>query len=261
MGKVITKKAVENITAKSKYDIIDDYIYSNLSNSEIAAKYGTSDKNVGLIIARHYKSLANVRETKMLIQTQVGNDKFSMSKSEVLDTDKINESFLELLSEPDSIVLTDNEIVFCELYNETGDEVVALEESKLNAGLNRTRDERNREEYLHALQLRCFYLRRKPNVAAFLLQIKQDRLKAIKDGKEYIQNELLAVIERLKSHGSHQALATYLKAIESLGRTYGAFEDKMKVETLTGDSALDRILQKTKEVQGRVIESEELIDV
>jgi len=260
MTTTIVKKAVDNITAKSKYEIIDDYIYSNLTNLEIAEKYGTSEKNVGLIIARHYKALANVRETKMLLQTQVGNQRFTMSKSEVLDTDKINEAFLNLLSEPDSITLTDNELVFCELYNDDGDDVRALEESGLHAGLKKTKDIRDREEYQHALQLRSFYLRRKPNVGAYLLQIKQDKIKSITDGKQFVQSELLAVIERLKAHGSTQSLSTYLKAVESLGRTFGAFDDKLIVEGLSGDSALDKIIARTQEAKARLVGEGELLD-
>jgi len=261
MTTTIVKKAVENITAKHKYDIIDDYIYSNLTNLEIANKYGTSEKNVGLIIARHYKALANVRETKILLQTQAGSQRFIMAKSEILDTEKINAEFLALLSEPDSITLTDNELVFCELYNDDGDEVRALEESGLNAGLKKTNDMRFREEYMHALQLRSFYLRRKPNVGAYLLQIKQDKIKSITDGKQFVQSELLSVIERLKAHGSTQSLSTYLKAVESLGRTYGAFDDKLVVEGLSGDSALDMIIAKTREAKARVVGEGELIDV
>jgi len=175
--------------------------------------------------------------------------------------DKINEAFLSLLSEPDSLVLTDNELVFCELYNDDGDDVRALEESKLNAGLKKTKDIRDREEYMHALQLRSFYLRRKPNVGAYLLQIKQDKIRSITDGKQFIQTELLAVIERLKAAGSPQSLATYLKAVESLGRTFGAFEDNIKVESLSGDSALDLVIAKTREAKARLVGQGELIDV
>jgi len=256
MTTTIVKKAADNITAKHKYDIIDDYIYTNLTNKEISEKYGTSEKNVGLIIARHYKALANVRETKLLLHTQVGNSRFVMSKNEVLDTNKINEEFLSLLSEPDSLVLTDNELIFCELYNDDGDEIRAIEESKLNAGLKKTKDIRDREEYVHAVQLRSFYLRRKANVGAYLLQIKQDRIKSITDGKQFVQTELLAVIERLKTSGSINSLSTYLKAVESLGRTFGAFEDKVTVENLSGDSALDKILMRATQAKAQLIEQE-----
>lgn len=242
-------KGAENVTKKHKYDIIDDYIYSSLTNGEIAEKYKTSVKNVGLIVARHWKCLSNVRETKQLIQTQFSNGTEVFLKSEILDTEKINRDFLDLLSEPDSLVLTDHEIIFCELYNDDNDDIRSLEESKLNAGLKKTKDERDKEEYKHSLQLRSFYLRRKPNVAQYLNQIKRERVKQIVDGKEFIQTELLSVIERLKSHGSPQALTTYLKAVESLGRTYGAFEDKLSINDLSGDEALDKILAKTRAAQ------------
>jgi predicted DNA-binding protein YlxM (UPF0122 family) len=259
--KTIVRKAADNITAKHKYDIIDDYIYSSLSNSEIAKKYGTSENNVGLIVARHFKALSNVRETKFLLQSQLGSQRFAMEKSEVLDTDKINQEFLDLLSEPDSISLTDNELIFCELYNDDGDEIRALEESGLGVGLKRTKDIRDREGYQNSLKLRSFYLRRKPNVGAYLLQIKQDKVKAITDGKQFIQTELLSVIERLKSAGSPQALSTYLKAVESLGKTYGAFEDKLTVDGLSGDSALDNIIAKTRAAKAKVLGEGDVIDV
>lgn len=259
MSDIIVKKGVENITLKHKYDIIDDYIYSTLTNPQIAEKYGTSAKNVGLIISRHFKALANVRETKALISEQdrdVGEKFQQRYENSVLNTDKINEEFLQLLSEPDSITLTDNEMVFCELINDNGDEIRALEESGLSAGLKKTESLKDREQYSHALTLRSFYLRRKPNVAKYLLTIQQDRIKAITDGKSFIQTELLAVIERLKAAGTPQSLTTYLKAVDSLARTYGAFEDKMVVESVDGDSALEKILMKAKRAKEVLIEQE-----
>jgi predicted DNA-binding protein YlxM (UPF0122 family) len=254
MAKATVKivKGAENITKAHKYDIIDDYIYTNLSNKELAEKYQTSENNIGLIVSRHWKCLCNVRETKMLIHSQFSNGSEVFLKTDVLDTEKINKEFLALLSEPDSVSLTDNELVFCELYNDDGDEIRSLEESKLNVGLKKTRDERDKEEYKHALTLRSFYLRRKPNVANYLNQIKKEKIKKIVDGKEFIQVELLSVIERLKAHGSPQSLATYLKAIESLGRTWGSFDDKITINDLSGDTGIERILAKAKEAQEKL---------
>lgn len=259
MSEVIIKKGVDNITIKHKYDIIDDYIYSTLNNPQIAEKYGTSAKNVGLIISRHFKALANVRETKALISEQdrdVGEKFQQRYENSILNTESINEEFKQLLSEPDSLTLTDNEMIFAELYNEHGNEVKALEESGLNAGLKRTESLKDREQYHSSLTMRAFYLRRKPNVAHYLTLIQQDRIKAITDGKAYIQTELLAVIERLKAAGTPQSLTTYLKAVDSLARTYGAFEDKMVVESVDGDSALEKILARAQKAKVTLIEQE-----
>jgi len=51
-------------------------------------------------------------------------------------------------------------------------------------------------------------------------------------------------------------LSTYLKAVESLGRTFGAFEDKVTVENLSGDSALDKILMRATQAKAQLIEQE-----
>lgn len=249
MREIKVKKAPENLTKAKRYEIIDDYIYSSLTNPQIAEKYSTSENNVNLIVTRHFKALSNVKETKSLIQTQFGNDKVSMSKESVLDTDKINKEFLNLLSDPDSTALSDNELMFCELYNDNGDEVRALEESKLNLGLKKSREDRDREEYENSLRLRSFYLRRKPNVGAYLNKLKSEKIQRIINGKEFVQNELLEVIERLKNSGGDKNLSTYLKAVVELGRSYGAFEDKLSVSELSGDSALDKILMRAREAK------------
>ena len=249
MTKTKVKKAPENLTKAQRYEIIDDYIYSSLSNSQIAEKYSTSEGNVSLIITRHFKALANVRETKSLIHTQFYVNGSTISKDSVLDTDKINKEFLDLLSDPDSTALSDNELMFCELYNDNGDEVRALEESKLNLGLRRSKDPSDREEYENSLRLRSFYLRRKPNVGAYLNKLKSEKIQRIINGKEFVQNELLEVIERLKNSGGDKNLSTYLKAVVELGRSYGAFEDKLSVSELSGDSALDKILMKAREAK------------
>jgi predicted DNA-binding protein YlxM (UPF0122 family) len=243
------KKAPENLTKAQRYEIIDAYIYSPMTNSQIAEKFGTSKGNVELIISRHFKALANVKETKSLVQTQFFSGGGFIPKEQVLDTEKINREFLELLSDPDSTALSDNELMFCELYNDNGDEVRALEESKLNLGLRRSKEDRDREEYEQSLRLRSFYLRRKPNVGSYLNKLKSEKIQKIINGKEFVQNELLEVIERLKNSGGDKNLSTYLKAVVELGRSYGAFEDKLSVSELSGDSALDKILMKAREAK------------
>ena len=97
MTKTKVKKAPENLTKAQRYEIIDDYIYSSMSNSQIAEKYKTSESNVNLIVTRHFKALANVKETKTLIFSQFGNDKVTMTVESVLDTEKINKEFLDRL--------------------------------------------------------------------------------------------------------------------------------------------------------------------
>jgi len=258
--KTILKKSDKNLTREERYHIIDDYIYSGLTNEAIAQKNKTTKANVELIITRHSKALQNVRETKALVLSQ-DSSSYKQFAANVLDPEKINESFLEKLSEPDSLVLTDNEVVFCELFNYDGDDVRALEESNLNVGLRKAKDPKDREEYKQSLKLRSFYLRRKPNVAAYLQKIQADKIKTIVDGKGFIQAQLLSVIEKVQNSTGERAAMTHLKAISELGRTFAAFEDRLTVDGLDGDSAIERILKKAQEARCEVIDQDEEADV
>ena len=127
---VLRKKTIDSINVK--YQILDDYIYSPMTNREISEKYSIHEKTVERHIRNLYKDFLNVRETKALITSQSLPLNFT---KEILDNNQINESFLKLLSEPDSLTLSDNELLFCELYNQDGDEVSALEVAGLAKGL------------------------------------------------------------------------------------------------------------------------------
>lgn len=257
MADVIVKKAPENITKKHKYDIIDDYVFSTMSNTEIANKYGTSANNVGLIISRHYTALVNARETKLLIgDGSTNNPYFANLKIELLNPEAVNSEFLKLLSKDNDAVLTDNEVIFCELCNNNGDEVDALEVSGLAVGIKKAREDKYDPAYKASIVRRCYFLKRKPNLAAYFNTIQKEKLKKITDGKGFIQTELLQVIEKLRTSNNPTSSSTYLKAVEALARTYGAFDDKMTVETINGDSAIDRILAKARQAQVIPIDAE-----
>lgn len=255
-SKVLLRKAKENLTKAERYEIIDHYIYSGMSLSQIAEKFNTSADNINLIVERHTKALLNIRESKALLSYRDPQVHAKFCK-EVLDPDQINKPFLEKLSEPDSLYLSDAEVVYCELFNYNGDDIVALEKAKLNVGLKKAKDPKDREEYKQSLMLRSFYLKRKPNVAAYLTKLQEEKVRAIVDGKGFIQSELLAVIERIRNSEGDKHVANHLKAISELGRTLGAFEEKVVIENINADSAIDKILQRAKEAKARIIEQEE----
>lgn len=234
----------------SKYKILDMYIYSGKTNKDIGIELGLAEKTVENTISRLYKDFLNMRETKCLIVEQSLPVNF---KSELLDTNQINKEFLERLSEPDSPTLTDNELLFCEMYNQDHDEIKAIETARLNIGFKR---DSMTDNYKTAMHLRGYYLRRKPNIASYLTQLQKDRLSILEDGKVFMQSELLSVINKLKMNDSERSTSNYLKAVETLGRILGAFDDKVTVETINGDSAIDKILERAK--QANVKEIEEL---
>jgi len=253
MNKTVLKKGTDNITKVHKYNIIDDYIYSTLTNEEIAEKYKTSSNNVGLIITRHMKALRNARETKLLIDNPT--DFRTNQATVLLNPETINKEFLTLLSTDEDSSLTDQECIFCELLNTDGDTYRAVKISGLDVGISKTKDGRD-ASYRNAVELRAFYLKRKPNIAAYLKEIQKEKLKKITDGKGFIQEELLKVIERLRDSSNPASTSTYLKSVEALGRTYGAFDDKIVVENISSDSAIDLIIAKAKKARATLIDVE-----
>lgn len=236
------KTRKNNLDQTNRYKALDLYIYSSLSNKEISEKLGVGEKSVERYIRTLYKDFLNARETKCLLMEQALPINY---KSEILDTNQINEEFLNLLSEPDSGLLSDNELLFCEMLNQDHDEIKALEVSKLNKGLKSNKE--GRDQYKVSCQLRSFYLRRKPNVASYLTSLQQQKLEIVKDGKGFIQAELMAVIEKLKRMDGERSTANYLKAVDTLARLMGLFTEKIEVTNVSGDAALDRILNRAKE--------------
>ena len=153
------------ITKELKYQILDDYLYSNITNETIATKYGIDKDKVNYIIKNLYKDFQVTSETKALVAVSGNITTWKQIYDNVLDSDKINKEFLNELSDPNDLCLTDKELIFCELYNSDNDIIKALEESRLNVGLDKASKQ---SVYNRALELRGFYLKRKPNIAAYI---------------------------------------------------------------------------------------------
>lgn len=253
METIKTRNTKESISLPKKWQVIEDYLACKLSNNDIAEKYQLHPKTVDEIIGSLYKKLQNIRETKALIATQKRPDVFLQIKKDYIDSDRINQEFLDLLSEPDSLVLTDNELIFSELFVNNGDEISSLEESGLSVGLKKA----DRTSYLNSCKLRAFYLRRKSNIATTIRDIQRSKISLMENGKEHLQGELLAVVEKLRNNGDPRSVPSILKAIELLGRSVGAFEEKITIETVNGDDVLDSILSKAKRAQVIELDNEE----
>lgn len=251
--KAILKKSEENLGIPQKYRILHDYIYSNLTNAEIADKYGTTKEVVSATVSFLWKDFQQIKETKALVSHSMIR---ANSTTLHLDPTKVNQEFLEQLSGPEDPYLTDPEVIYCELYNANGDDLSALIEAGLHKGLKKPKVNGEEAAYKQSLALRSFYLRRKPNIVAYLKEIQQKKLTAITDGKAFIQVELLKIIEKLNNSEGDRNLASRLKAIELAARTFGALEDKLTVEEVNGDSALDKILKRAKQAK----ESSNLIE-
>ena len=240
--KPIVRQTTQSLDISKRWKIIEDYLQCKLSNNDIAEKYQVSVKTVETTVQETYKKFQNVRETKTLLATQKRPDVFLQLKSDHIDSSRINQSFLDALSEPDSYVLTDSEMIFCELFVNNGDELQAVEEAGLHVGLNK----RDPATYKEAVRLRAFYLRRKPNVAQYLNEIRKKLVVTMENGKTHLQAELLALVEKLRNSSDSRSTASLLKSIELLGKSIGAFDEKITVDNISSDEALDRLMHRMK---------------
>lgn len=248
--KTITKKAPRNLSASEKWNILQDYLGLKLSNKEIREKHNLSEKHLEDFIRSLYRRFQNARETKTLIATQQQDASTSeLILKQHVDSTQINKAFLDRVSQPTE-PLSDHEILFSEFLLEYGDDAKAIEKSKLNVGLKKINGKGHiNPEYHDALIMRAFYLKRKANVSRYITEQKKKNLKVLDQGKEYLQSSLIELIDQLRNNNDSRQLPSMLKAIELAGRSIGAFDDKLSIESTSGDDVLDRILKKAKEAK------------
>lgn len=246
-------RSINNLEAFERWNLLMDYLSLKMTNEEIADKYQIKKRRVEDFVAKVYKRFQVARETNLLLSNRSNASLFQVMRDRYVNSDHINRNFCNLLSPEDSLALSDPEILYCEILMEYGDEVRAIEESGLDTGLGNKKKEAG-PTYREACILRSFYLKKKPNVANYLNQEKKKKLKKIEGGKEYLQEHLITLIEELRNSGDRKNLTSLLKATEQLGRTIGAFDDKMTVNTFDGDAVLDTILEKAKKINAEELE-------
>jgi len=237
------ERVLKDLDDTEKWSLLKDYCRGEQNNVELGAAYRLSNVSIYTFITTIYQKLQNVREIRMLIGTSHNPTFSEIMRKKHVDSEHINKVFLSLLSEPEE-PLTDNEIMFCEFLIEYGEDTRAIDKAGLAIGLKRSEIQSFRE----GCKLRAFYLKKKANIAAYITKARQDNLGVLENyGKEYIQSRLIEIVEQLGNLGDKSSLTHQLKALESLAKTVGAFEDKLVIETANGDDALDRLIAKAKQ--------------
>jgi predicted DNA-binding protein YlxM (UPF0122 family) len=251
---VILRKKVERASSLSEEDtskLIYDSVYSGLSDKEIAEKYDVTEDVIHSLVQRFRKDLNNITETKLLIKEQ-GTSHFDRKRSNIKRTvvhpEIINEAFKELLSDDNDPILSDAEHTYCWVYTATGNNEQALKEAKLNAGLFQHTGKGESVALINSMKLRGYYLRGKPNVRDFIIELRERELKQHKvANKEYIQSNLVQEITQMKEEGDPRNRQSLLKAIELFGKTIpGCFSDTIRVQDVKPDEALDALLEMAK---------------
>lgn len=265
--KVPKTKDSGTLSTEDHMSIVADYIKGELSVAKVAEKHETTEKNVGLIVNRHWKALCNMRESRALISQDPnlvnsrrnGNSNAAVVLRELERAKTINHEFLDLLSEPEAALLTDAEAMYSWIVVHSGDADDAMITSGLDVGLyadpGTDKDRLSRFSYDKALKLRRIYMDNKPNVVAYVTQLREERLINADVGKAKVQTELLEQLHQMKSSGeTHRHRNQMLKCIELLGKTVGAFTERIEVHEVDPANALDKLIEMAQEATVQEIE-------
>ena len=242
-----SKRTGKNTDLPLRWAVIQDYLDCNLNMEAIGEKHSIPVSQVRDIVSSTYKEFQNVRETKLILHNQKSSPDYIVKiKSEYIDPERINREFLERLSPHDSNTLTDYEMLYCEYLSDKGDEVLSVQESGLDVGLNKS----DRTKYLNAVKLRSFFLKRKSNIVSYLKELRELKTEEMEtQGKVKVQSELLSLIEKLRGSDDPKSITSVLRAIELLGKTKGIFEERQVIEHIDADGSLERILQRAKDAR------------
>lgn len=234
--------------------------YSNgKSIEDIAELLGWEEDSIRVVITRHFHNLKMIIETEALVKAQGADGganqirsskRVKTFKNQKKIDENISEDFLERLSDPDDRVLSNEEVMFCYLCVHEGDAKKALIDSDLAEGLTKSASGYNR-----ACKLRILMLKGKKNIIKYINSLQIDYAKEININKEVIQTTIIQQLEQLKEQNDPRNSATIAKLTEQLGRTVGAFSDKIVIEEVSFDDAMDRMLDMRKE-RTKKLESE-----
>lgn len=256
--KVPKTKDSGTLSTEDHMSIVADYTKGELSVAEVARKHGTTENNVGLIVNRHWKALCNMRESRALTTVDPnlvnsrrnGNSSANVVFRELARAKTINQEFLDLLSDPEAALLTDSEAMYSWIVVHSGDADDAMITAGLDVGLYKDTAPKSGDRFAYdkALKLRRIYMDNKPNVVAYVTQLREERLINADVGKARIQTELIEQLHQMKSSGeTHRHRNQMLKCIELLGKTVGAFTERVEIHEVDPSNALDQLIEMAQE--------------
>lgn len=240
------RKAQENLDTQV---IVADYAEGTLSVNDIARKHNTTRENIQLIVNRHWKALTNMKESRALVSATTGLPSEKKALHALQNTDLINKEFQDLLSSDTANLLTEAEAQYAWIYTHTGDILEALKISQLDVGLYKEVKRTNRFSYDRACIIRSMYLNSKPNVAKYIQELREAKYTDTNLGKARIQSELIDQLQMMKAQGDSRNRKDILRCIELLGKTVGAFTERIEVTEVSPSNALDQLIEMAQEAE------------
>lgn len=240
-GRLAALRALNGITKEEYfYQILDKYL-KGTPPSQLSLEFHYTEEKIVQMMEEHFRDVANAKAAHSLVITR--RDGYNPVIEKLKATEVINEEFLSLLSPDDSPTLTEEEALFSWIYVHKGDSIEAIEESKLTGGLFPDRV----VTYNRGLLTRSLYLQNKNNVAQYIKELREKKYYTEDITKQYVQELLLEQIAQMKMKGDKKDAVNLRQTIELLGKTIGAFTEKIEVHEIDPSRSLDLLIEMAKE--------------
>ena len=235
------KVRFSQLTMAKQLDLISSFSFG-LSYKELSEKHLVTTSTLKNGIRLYRDKLNSAFELNYMANAK----KTVLSASVIekaLQTTFVSDTLRDMLSADEEETLTDHEIMYCYLFVNTGSNEIAMRESQLDECL----DDKTpiRVSYLG------MFLRQKPNLKLYIQTLQQAKIDEVKASKEIVQRELILQIEQVKEivsrgTGTVGDRSNLIRLIELLGKSVGAFVDKIEVTEVKAADALDTLLDMAK---------------
>lgn len=243
------KKKAEKIYSKREasdnppnYEIIKDYL-KGMTLSELEEKYKRRSDKISEMIQDHYEDLMNTISYHSLPATRK-SDGYNPVLAKLKKIEVLNEEFFAKLSEPYDETLSEDEALFAWVYVHKGDSFEAIEMAGLAEGLLG-----DRSTYRRGVMARGQFLKEKPNVAMYIKELREKKYYSQDITKGYIQELILEQIHQVKDRADKREAVHLRQLIELLGKSIGAFTEKIEIHEVDPSKSLDLLIEMAKEAE------------
>jgi hypothetical protein len=234
MTKVIVRKKQEALTDAEKYKILLAYA-EGIPVHTIATQVSRDKQFISSFIQSTITSMVAIKETNVLINSTCTADINRMQGKSPAKF--ITTAFLALIDEQAE--------PYAYYFAQTGDNQFSLIQTGLDVGIARN-VKKTTKDYIY--RIRGQFLRDIPLVKSIIRSEQDKRIADYQIEKPLVQMELVHQVEQLKEVvvDDPRQRSNLLKAIEMLGRTIGAFTDRVEVEETDAKSGLDILMTRIK---------------
>lgn len=234
MTKVITRKKAEELTDAQKFQILQQYS-EGVPVTQIALGVSRDLRGVRKFIQATLKGMNAIHETNKLA---VGTHSAALTAFQGQTPGKfITKTFLSELDEKAE--------VYAYYFAQTNDNKFAIVQSGMDCGMARNMRKQTKE---YVYRIRGQFLRDIPLVKDIIRAEQAKRVKEYIVEKPQVQMEIVHQIDELKEVVANdpRQRANLLKAIEMLGKTIGAFIDRVETTETDARSGLEILMEKAK---------------